>query len=248
MQRDTKIGLAILIIAIISAASVLMVLRFFVFPPNDGQNPSMETFRIYVIDGSDTVTITSTQIADMSYIEANSSFQNRYYNWRNPGTYRGVLISALIEQVGTMDSNDAVKVIASDGYPQFYSYDNIYPNTTFLELQGQLILAYEYNGSAPPSWSDGPRTVFLPDDEAYSVDDANKTTYPSWFDDTAGGRCVKNVETIELLHDAYPPPPQKIALSFPQYYLGSPINTFDSSLFICTYVYSPMVFHIFQDE
>ncbi len=229
MQQDMKIGLAIVAIAIIIAGSTLIALRFFSSPSGDNQNPPTEVFQILLINDSNSLTVTSSQIEGMNSTEAFSSFQNRYLNWGNQGTYKGVLLSDLVELIGTMGPNDAVEVKAADDYSQYYSYDNLYPNETFLEIQGPLILAYEYNGSAPPSWSDGPRTVFLPEDGGYSVDDANMTTPPSWFDGTGGGRCVKNVKSIELLHGFYPPSTQRVQLTLTPDYLLSLANTLDPS-------------------
>ncbi|MFX1562253.1 MAG: hypothetical protein ACFFDP_02980 [Promethearchaeota archaeon] len=248
MQRDMKIGLVIVVIAIIIASSTLIILRLFSSPSGDDQNPPTEAFQISLINDSNTMTVTSSQIEAMDSTEAFSSFQNRYLNWGNQGTYKGVLLSDLIELIGTMGPNDAVEVKAADDYSQYYSYDNLYPNETFLEIQGQLVLAYEYNGTAPPSWSDGPRTVFLPADGGYSVDDANMTTHPSWFVGTAGGRCVKNVHSIKLLLGVYPPPIQKVQLILTPDYLLSLANTLDPSFSVGLYECVPIAFPPMNDE
>ncbi|MFX1562981.1 MAG: hypothetical protein ACFFDP_06710 [Promethearchaeota archaeon] len=248
MQRETKIGLAIVAIAIIGATSALVALRFIVQPSDGDQNNPTVKFSIHITDESTSVTLTSNQIENMSFIEANSSFQNRYGNWCSSGTYKGVLLSSLIELVGTMSSYDAIEVIATDNYNQYYSYDNLYPNASYLQLQGHLILAYEYNGTAIPNWDEGPRIVFLPDDEQYSVDDANKTTHPSWFDGTAGGRCVKLVETIKLHYGVYPPPMRMMTLVSSQKQLLPQSNILDSLFFKDACEFSLILYPALNEE
>jgi DMSO/TMAO reductase YedYZ molybdopterin-dependent catalytic subunit len=162
---------------------------------------------VVVIDGSTKLNLALPQLVEMTPVSGNSSFQNQYGNWKNYGVYMGVNLSAIIEKVGTMGTDDVVRVNATDGIPQLYSYDNLYPNATFYNLQGYLVLAYAYNGTAPPGWDSGPRIVFLPPDKGYSNDDANKTTPAAWFPtgSSAGSRWLKWVATIELLHGAFPP-------------------------------------------
>jgi hypothetical protein len=172
-------------------------------------HPLEGSVNVFVMDGATQTNLTLPQLLQMNPIEANARFQNQAGNWRNYGTYEGVRLSTIIETVGTMGADDAVRVNATDAYSQLYSYDNLYPNATFYALQGDLILAYAYNGSAPPTWPDGPRIVFLPPDESYNNTDASQTTPPAWFPYSASGRCVRNVVTIELLHGMYPPAPTR---------------------------------------
>lgn len=164
---------------------------------------------VVVINGSTKLNLALPQLVEMNPVSGNTSFQNQYGNWRNYGAYTGVNLSAIIEKAGTMSADDVVRVNATDGTSQLYSYDNLYPNATFYNLQGHLVLAYAYNGTAAPSWDSGPRIVFLPPDEGYSNDDANKTTPAAWFPpgSSAGSRWLKSVATMELLHGAFPPSP-----------------------------------------
>jgi len=162
---------------------------------------------VVVIDGFTKLNLALPQLVEMNRVSGNARFQNQYGNWRNYGLYTGVNLSAIIEKVGTMGTDDVVRVNATDGTSQLYSHDNLYPNATFYNLQGHLVLAYAYNGTVAPSWDSGLRIVFVPPDEAYSNDDANKTTPAAWFPlgSSAGSRWLKWVATIELLHGAFPP-------------------------------------------
>ncbi len=199
-KNDMKLGLVIVFIAIIVAASTIIGLSLL---PPPSSPPLHGEADIQIIKGETIVDLNFASLTEMSPTTGNSSAQNRFQNWRDTGEYIGVSLSSLVETVGGMDENDVVRVNASDGWIQYYAYYNLYPNATFSTIQGDLILAYSYNGTTPPSWSDGPRTVFLPTDGAYSNDDANQTTHPSWFFGSAGARWVKNVATIEVLPDTY---------------------------------------------
>ncbi len=194
-----KIGLAIVAVAIVIAASMLISLNLLFQPPSvpDGE------VDVQLINGETVMELNFSRLLSIPSIGGFSSYQNRFQNWRGMGHYVGVTMAALIELIGGMDDNDVIRVNATDGYTQFFSYDNLYPDTAAASLQGELILAYSYNGTVPTTWGDGPKTAFLPPDGAYSNEDANATTHPAWFDGSAGARWVRNVATIEVLHDVY---------------------------------------------
>ncbi len=203
MRRDMKIGLAIVAAAIIIAGGTLIIIPYFIPPP-----PADGSLSICVVDGEYKVNFTLTQLATMSTLQGNSSYQNRFMNWGGSGTYIGPRLSTILETANfIIGVNDTVKVTASDGYAQYFAYYNLYPNTSFHNIQGDLILAYSYNGTTPDSnpnpWQDGPSIAFLPSDFGYSVDDANQTTHPAWFDGSAGARWNRNVVRIEVLRDTY---------------------------------------------
>jgi len=208
MKQDMKIGLALVAIALIAAGGAFLALRL-IFPPGTGENGggSGSSFTVKVIGsgGQQEATLNLSALQALEVTQGLSAYQNRLGNWGGNGTYTGVRLSILVELVGGIDSNDVVEVEASDGYTQRFAYYNLYPNDTFHAIQGDLILAYKYNGTIPPAWEDGPQIAFLPPDEAYSVEDANQTTHPAWFEGTGGGRWVKRVSIIRVIADAYPP-------------------------------------------
>jgi hypothetical protein len=140
----------------------------------------------------------------MNTLKAFTAYQNFHGNWRGNGTYQGVLLSALVELVATIDNNDIVNVTA-DGYAQAFAYYNLYPNSSIYNIQGNLILAYVYNGTMVTTWADGPQLAFLTPDGSYSNSDASQTTHPTWFSSSAGARWVRNVVSIEITRDSFPP-------------------------------------------
>lgn len=111
-------------------------------------------------------------------------------------------MSDLVELVGGMAVSDTVRVTSFDGYSQDFSFDNVYPNTSWYDIQGDMILAYRLNGTDVLDWADGMRLVMLPTDEAYSNVDCLATSalgmgchiYPS-----AGARWVRFVSFIEVI-------------------------------------------------
>lgn len=197
-----KIGLTIVAAALIIAMGALIAIQFMVPPQSP---PLTGSVNVRVINGATEVNLTFNDLLNMNPIQGISSYQNRDMYWIHNGTYMGVPLATIIDGVGGMDANDIVRVNASDGYHQYFAYYNIYPNTTFHAIQGDLILAFVYNGRTPPGWADGARIAFLPPDNAYSNDDANQTTHPAFFGRSAGSRWVRNVISIEILHDMYPP-------------------------------------------
>jgi hypothetical protein len=200
-ERSFKYGLVIVIIAVIVGAGAILGISILTIPP--AKPPPTGEVDVQVINGDNTFNLNYSTLLTLTPIEGSSSFQNRFGNWRGTGTYIGAPLSAIVELVGGMDSNDLIRVNATDGYYQYYTYDNLYPAISFSTLQGNLVLAYSYNETTPTAWADGPQTAFIPADEAFSNDDANQTTHPAFFFGSAGARWVRNVDSIEVIHDVY---------------------------------------------
>jgi 3',5'-cyclic AMP phosphodiesterase CpdA len=141
-------------------------------------------------------------LKQLPYREAFSSFQNQFGNWRGQGVYRGVKISDLIDLVGGMSVTDTLTARAYDGYSHSYSYHNVYPNESWQELQGDMILAYQYNGTEVPEWDTGLRIVMLAPDGAYSNEDCLTTSARGMGCNvyySGGARWVRYVARIEVI-------------------------------------------------
>ncbi|MHA1287944.1 MAG: metallophosphoesterase family protein [Candidatus Thorarchaeota archaeon] len=144
------------------------------------------------------VTLFLDDLLLMDVVTGFSSFQNQYDNWRGHGTYTGIAISELVELVGGMTINDTLVVRSFDGYAQEFSYSNVYPNTTWAEIQGPMILSYSYNDTSILDWADGMRLAMIPPDGGYSNADANQTS-ESGAIISAGARWVRFVSLIEVI-------------------------------------------------
>ncbi len=177
---------------------------------------------IRLIDGEEEERVYWLELAQMNTLEEYSAYQKKTGFWGGNGTYIGPLLSDVVELIGTIDQDDVVRVNASDGYSVSYAHYNLYPNSSIYEIQGDLILAYSFNGTKVSDWGDGPQTAFLPSDEAYNNTDAEDTTHPSWFYGSAGARWVRNVLTIEILSNTYPPVPKTSALTITKTSLSIP--------------------------
>jgi predicted phosphodiesterase len=165
-------------------------------------SPSVERDMILVRGIDEDVTLSLDDLLAMPITEGISSFQNQYDNWRGQGTYRGVQLSDLLNLVGGMTVSDRLRVTSNDGYEQYFSYWNVYPNASWQSIQGDMILAFAFNGSLVPEWSDGMRLAMMPSDEGYSNDDCQATSAPGmgWHVyPSAGSRWVRYVETIEVV-------------------------------------------------
>ena len=186
-----KLGAILIGVIILAGASIgaIMILQQ---PP---AGPSIDVIRK---DGTQQ-TIALSQMLSMESVEAYGAYENSYGNPRGNGTYKGVNVSDLIDLAGGMESTDLIVVNASDGYSITFPYEKVYPSPSIHDLQGDMILAYSYNGTTAPGWEQGLRIIFLPEDEYYSNADANATTPSEYFGGAAGPQCVSNVATIEIV-------------------------------------------------
>jgi 3',5'-cyclic AMP phosphodiesterase CpdA len=141
-------------------------------------------------------------ISEFSSIQGYSSFQNQFNNWRANGTYIGVKISSLLATVGGMGHNDVLIIESWDGLKSNFSYPVIYPNSTWKEIQGEIILAYSFLNQTVPTYEDGYRIVFLPPDGGYSNEDCENTSPPGegWYIwPSAGYRWMKYVKSLTII-------------------------------------------------
>lgn len=160
--------------------------------------PSIPRDSVMIKGLTEDVTLSLDDLLLMDIVSGFSSFQNQYDNWRGQGIYSGVAISDLIELVGGMAINDTLIVQSFDGYTQEFGYSNLYPNTTWAEIQGQMILAYSYNDTLILDWTDGMRLVMIPSDGGYSNLDAIQTSESNDVI-SAGARWVRFVSSIEVI-------------------------------------------------
>ncbi len=152
--------------------------------------------------GNDTIISLHDLRSEFPILQGNSSFQNQYGNWREYGTYIGVSVAILANKVGGMLPSQILEVESWDGLKENYSFPVIYPNDTFKTIQGELVLAFSYNNTLVPNWSDGYRIIFLPSDGKYSNTDCLTTSPPGEgcriSGRSAGSRWVKYVKYLRI--------------------------------------------------
>lgn len=195
---QTKL-LAVLLVAVLLSGGALVALVMF----QPTTNPPPTDPYVTVVGTGTSLNVTLSDMLLMESVIGNSSYQNTYGNVRGQGIYTGVNISDLVDLVGGMADDDILKVTAGDGYSQTFERAKVYPNSTTFEIQGYMILAYEYNGSIVPDYEEGFRLAFIPEDGYYTNADANDTTDPN--PSGAGPQWVSNVSKIEVIA---PPPPE----------------------------------------
>ncbi len=165
-------------------------------------SPSLQRDMVAVQSADESLTLSLDDLLLLSELEGFSSFQNQFSNWRGHGTYKGVKISDLVELVGGMDENDTLRIGSSDGYQWNFSYANVYPNTSWYDIQGEMILAYSLNSTSVPDWSDGMRLAMLAPDGGYSNEDYQLTSAPGlgyYIYESAGASWVRFVSNIEVI-------------------------------------------------
>lgn len=166
--------------------------------------PVVDSRNIIVRNRDDALELSLQDLMSLPRTEGYSSFQNNFGNWRGQGDYTGTAVSTLLELIGGIKQNDIIRVTSSDGYSQNFSYTNIYPNESWSEIQGNMILAYSYNDTSVPEWEEGMRIIMIPPDGEYSNEDCLTTSCPGMGCDvylSAGSRWVKYVASIEVIQN-----------------------------------------------
>ena len=127
---------------------------------------------IEIVETGDVVrTITLSEMKKMPLLTRAGSYQNQYGNWRDQGTYSGVLLSALIEDYDYV----SLEVVAEDGYrvtiDRALIEDSDYP----------MVLAFRMDGVDVPDWEDGFRIAVLPEDGSVSNADYDVESAGSYW-------------------------------------------------------------------
>ena len=126
-------------------------------------------------------TITLSNMMALHPITQEGSYQNQYGNWRDQGTYTGVLLTELFADQDYV----SIEIVARDGYRMMIDRarveDEAHP----------MVLAFRMNGEDVPDWEDGFRIVVLPADGG--------TSNVDYGVESAGSYWVRQVHQI-ILH------------------------------------------------
>lgn len=201
-KNDASKMTKIAAIAIIAILLIAVPLGYFILTGDeDDEDDGAIDFSVMLLGkGGENQTVNHTALEGMDFVEAVSSYQNTFGTWKGLGTYGGVELRDLTDLVGGMAPGDVMTVTAADGYKANFTYYQVYADQDYLDIQGQIILAYEYNSSVMDE-EDRPMIAVLAPDEAFSNDDFNATCSkdPEFLSLTgAGPLWVKNVETIAI--------------------------------------------------
>lgn len=123
-------------------------------------------------------------------------------NWKPVQTYSGVPLEAVLQEIGGLDDDETLAVIAVDGWHKILPAAVVFGATP----AGTPILALSHRGDAPGEWEDAPMLVFLPEDGRFSNDDMLTAFGPDLSHYYAGhpsttGFMVKNVGYIIVNYD-----------------------------------------------
>jgi hypothetical protein len=88
-------------------------------------------------------------------------------NWKDPHTYEGVSLQAILQSVGGLGDANTLGVVAVDGWYKQLPARVLEGDT----VAGIPILALSRDGQSGDDWEDAPVLIFLPEDEAFSNDD-----------------------------------------------------------------------------
>ena len=168
LRRGMLVGLTVLAAALAAALAIRWALE-----------PRGPVLRIVLLTGEER-RVDLSQLRRLPVVSRRGESQNQYGNWRDAGTYTGVLLRDLLGAV----AYEEVEVTAADGYrvtiDRARVEDEEYP----------MALAYAFNGAQVPDWVDGFRIVVLPEDGRVSNEEYEATS--------AGSYWVKNVVRLTL--------------------------------------------------
>ena len=127
-----------------------------------------ETIVYFVRDG-ETVPV---HLADYAEVSGTVAYQGPAMddggeNWKDPHTYTGVPIRAIVEELGGLADEETLGVVAVDGWYKILPNSVVYGESA----AGSAALATSVDGMDAAEWVDAPMLVFLPEDEQFSNDD-----------------------------------------------------------------------------
>jgi len=173
MSRGIRPVYLIGFLALIVAVVVPIVVRW-------AASPAGPTVAIVDASGRER-TVALREIEGLPRVCRRGSYENQFGNWRDEGTYCGVLLTELL---GAEADYASLAVIAEDGYrveiERWRVEDPDYP----------VVLAFSFDGQFVPDWPDGYRIAVLPADGGVSN--------AEYGVESAGSFWVKNVARLVL--------------------------------------------------
>lgn len=175
-----------------------------------------ETIVYFVRDG-ETVPV---HLADYAEVSGTVAYQGPAMddggeNWKDPHTYTGVPIRAIVEELGGLADEETLGVVAVDGWYKILPNSVVYGESA----AGSAALATSVDGMDAAEWVDAPMLVFLPEDEQFSNDDmlgAFGLNMAHHFGDrpSTTGMMVNGVTYLVVNYDGEPlplPTPETVA-------------------------------------
>ncbi len=177
-MKNVRRGMVLGLVLLTVAAATPLVARWLARP----RGPS---FSIVLSDGAER-RVNLAALRSMPQIVRRGEVENQFGNWRDAGTYSGVLLADLLSGI----RYDAVDVLAGDGYrvtiERWRVEDSAYP----------MVVAYALDGVPVPAWADGFRIVVLPE--------SGRVGNGEYRAVSAGSYWVKNVARIVPRETAEP--------------------------------------------
>lgn len=169
LRRGMVLGLVLLALAVATPLAVRLATA-----------PTGPSLWVELPGGSEKK-ISLADLKRLAQISRRGEVQNQFGNWRDGGTYTGVLLADVLRGVPYA----SIDVVAADGYRMAVDRARVdsqeYP----------MVLAYALDGLLIPTWVDGFRIVVLPN--------AGRVSNEDYGVPSAGSFWVKNVVRIVAL-------------------------------------------------
>jgi DMSO/TMAO reductase YedYZ molybdopterin-dependent catalytic subunit len=164
--------------------------------PTEVPEPVLE-----LIGPDGTLALTLEDLMALPAVEGQAGIKSSTGAITLPTPFKGVLLTDLVSQIGSLDEGMGVNIVAEDGYAISYSFDQI-TNGNFiayspatgeeiqLDEQLQVVIAYENDGQPLPKDSDGTLRVVIISSEPNQVTDGHWSV--KW---------VNQIELMSMLAD-----------------------------------------------
>lgn len=166
VRRGMVLGLVLLALA----AATPLVVRWAI-------EPKGRFFSIVLPTGAERRVDLAT-LQRLPQVARRGEYQNQFGNWKDAGSYSGVLLSVLLSGM----AYDTVDVIAEDGYRVSIERRRVE------DAEYPMAIAYSFDGVSVPTWEDGFRLVVLPEDGRVSNEEYEAVS--------AGSYWIRNVARI----------------------------------------------------
>jgi hypothetical protein len=206
-------GLALLISTLIITGA-LLPMSVGAYPGREAVYSALPPMTLTVVGSSGTqVVLHEAEIGSMPSYRAYGGYKNVLGNIRGLGYYTGVRMTALCNLVGGMHSGDTLRVTASDGYQQDFTYSQVVlgefvtydPSTGEQVPHSQPlvpIMAYYYNDANIP---DGPLRSAIVGPEGLATDSIYWVKYAVKMEILAGsvGGVVVPLNNVAIVNSLW---------------------------------------------
>jgi hypothetical protein len=212
LAREPPARNIVLFISILVIMGTMLPASILAYSGREAAYTALPPMTLTVIGSSGTqVVLHETEIGNLPSYRAYGGYKNVLGNIRGLGYYTGVRLTTLCNLVGGMRAGDTLRVIASDGYQQDFTYSQVvlgefvtYDPTTGEQVPHAQplvpIMAYYYNDANIP---DGPLRSAIVGPEGLATDSIYWVKYAVKIEILGGsvGGIVVPLDNVAIIYN-----------------------------------------------